>query len=274
MFPGMSSPSLTLATSLVALWAVASGSLVLAADDDWKAHFASHLYRSPAGGSLPYRLMSPAETEENATYPLVLFLHGAGERGDDNERQLVHVVGDLATDAMRQRHPAFVVAPQCAEDHKWVEVDWSAPSHTMPAEPSLHLRMTLELLDKLTDSLPVDPNRIYIVGLSMGGYGTWDALQREADRFAAAIPICGGGDLEGASAMAAVPIWAFHGDQDTAVPVERSRGMIRALRAAGAQPIYTEYEGVGHNSWAITASNRLTWDWLFSHVRPPAREDS
>lgn len=216
---------------------------------------------------LGYRFLAPEVLKEGETYPLVLFLHGAGERGDDNEKQLIHVVQELAKSPMREQHPCFVVAPQCPADNRWVEVDWSEDEHEMPVQTSRPLKATLELLEELQQEFPIDPKRIYICGLSMGGFGTWDAIQRHPKKFAAAIPICGGGDPAHADKIDQIPIWVFHGDEDGAVKVKRSRTMVDALRQQGSDVIYTEYPGVGHNCWAQTAENRLVWDWLFAQSR-------
>lgn len=226
--------------------------------------FQPRTYEGPTGLKISYRLLVPATQDEGQSYPLVLFLHGAGERGDDNTVQLVHGMADLCSDEMMARHPAFVMAPQCPTERRWSEVDWSAPSSTLPDEPSDAMAATIEALDALCDEFPIDQSRIYITGLSMGGYGTWDALARYPGKFAAAIPICGGGDPAQAEHMLDTPIWVFHGDEDTAVPVGRSREMVEALIELGASPIYTEYEGVGHNSWTETYANRVVWDWLFA----------
>ncbi len=167
--------------------------------------------------TLLYRLMKPEKTEPGVKYPLVLFLHGAGERGADNTSQLLHGVREFAKPENRRLYPCFVVAPQCPTDRRWVEVDWSAPAHTAPENPSEPLRLALDLVDKLAAELPVDRNRIYVTGLSLGGYGTWDAIARRPDLFAAAIPVCGGGDTAMAAKIKDIPIWAFHGDKDPVV---------------------------------------------------------
>lgn len=229
--------------------------------------YEAHVFKTDDGRSLPYRLLSPVEIKPGEKYPLVLFLHGAGERGNDNKAPLLHVAGELADPQLRQRYPAFVVVPQCPAEKKWVDVSWSEDSHTMPEQPSETMKLVIALLDSLSDSQPVDPSRIYVVGLSMGGYGTWDLLQRMPERFAAGIPICGGGDPACAAQVAKVPVWAFHGDRDTAVKPRRSREMVAAIGQAGGNPIYTEYPGVAHNSWTMTAQNRLVWDWLFSQKK-------
>jgi predicted peptidase len=234
---------------------------------DAAERFEKHVHEDAAGARLPYRLLKPKEIEEGQKYPLVVFLHGAGERGDDNTRQLVHGMGDYASDELMKKHPAFVVAPQCPEEKQWVEVPWSADSHKLPEKPSQPLRQTLELIDRLVKEQPIDENRIYITGLSMGGFGVWDALARRPKLFAAAAPICSGGDPATAERIKHVPVWAFHGDQDNAVKVQRSREMIDALKRAGGEPKYTEYEGVGHNSWTATYSNREFHDWLFAQQR-------
>ncbi len=144
----------------------------------------------------------------------MLFLHGAGERGTDNARS--SSTGRASSPSRRTGGsiPCFVVAPQCPPDGSWVEVDWALPSHTMPEKPSVPLKLALELVDKLAAELPVDKRRLYITGLSMGGFGTWDAIARRPRYFAAAVPICGGGDTAQAAKLKNLPIWAFHGDRD------------------------------------------------------------
>lgn len=226
--------------------------------------FAVGTFTSSSSLKLPYRLLSPPKIEPNQKYPLVLFLHGAGERGADNTNQLVHVVKELARPDLQKRHPCFVLAPQCPAEQRWVEVDWGLDAHTMPTEPSVPLSATSELLAHLEGSLPIDTDRIYICGLSMGGFGTWDALQRHPKRFAAAIPMCGGGDPAEVSKLTEIPIWVFHGDADAAVKVQRSRAMVAAIQNLNGKVIYTEYPGIGHNNWTMTAQNRLVWDWLFA----------
>ena len=216
------------------------------------------------GFTLPYRLLKPKDYDPKAKYPLVVFLHGAGERGNDNVKQLVHGMNDFASDEIMAKYPAFVIAPQCPDDRKWVEVDWTLEAHTLPESPSVSLEATLRLVDALHKEFAIDPSRIYLTGLSMGGYGTWDLLSRRPELFAAAVPICSGGDPAVAAKFKDVPLWAFHGDQDTAVKPKRSREMIDALKAAGGAPKYTEYPGVGHDSWTQTYANPAVYEWLFA----------
>jgi len=214
-----------------------------------------------------YRLLRPAAVD-GGRHPLVLFLHGAGERGSDNLRQLKHLPTWLAETAVRRRHPCFVLAPQCRMDERWVDVSWAdAASTPQAAVPTLDLQAAVQALDETLAREPVDPARVYLTGLSMGGYGTWDLAARRPDRFAAILPVCGGGDERVAARLATLPIWCFHGDADTAVPVERSRQMIAALRAAGGRPIYSELSGVGHDAWTPAYRDGFVLDWLFSQRR-------
>ena len=227
------------------------------------ASFEKHVFKHEAG-ELPYRLLKPIDYDAQKKYPLVGFLHGAGERGDDNERQLVLGGRNLSDEALRRRHPAFVIFPQCPAEKKWVEVPWSAAAHKAPEDPGDTMRAVFALVDSLQQEFPIDPDRIYGVGLSMGGYGTWDVLQRKPELYAAAIPICGGGDPAKVEGFKSTPVWTFHGDADAIVPVARTRDMVNALKKIGGNAVYTEYEGVGHDSWTSTFDNRLVWDWLFS----------
>src|SRR5262245_5157556 len=224
----------------------------LAADPDNRDRFTGAVFQDTAGHKLPYRLLEPAKAAAGTKYPLVVFLHGAGERGNDNQKQLVHGMNDFASDEIMAKYPAFVVAPQCPEGKRWVEVDWTLDAHQMPAQPSEPLTGMFELIDKLVATKPIDTRRIYITGLSMGGFGVWDAVQRRPELFAAAAPVCGGGDPFLAKQIHFVPVWAFHGDEDKTVKVNRSREMIEALKNLGEEPKYTEYKGVGHDSWTRT----------------------
>jgi predicted peptidase len=226
--------------------------------------FEARTFKKDAGAALPYRLLQPWHYDSQQKYPLVLFLHGAGERGSGNDLQLVHGGRNFVDEQLRRQHPAFVVAPQCPDDKKWVEVPWDGKSHQMPAEPSEPMRLVFELISELQKEFSIDDTRLYGVGLSMGGFGIWDILQRKPELLSAAVIVCGGGDPAYAERFKSTPVWALHGAADPLVKAERSRDMIKALKAAGGRPIYTEYEGVGHDSWTQTFDNRLVWDWLFA----------
>lgn len=208
--------------------------------------------------ALDYLLhLPPGYSANGDPWPLVLFLHGAGERGSDVERVKLH--GPPKLIAAGQQIPAIVVSPQCPADSWW-------PNH----EEDLFL-----LLDDLVARLNVDESRIYLTGLSMGGYGTWALAAAEPERFAAAIPICGGGQRIGARRLRDLPIWAFHGDIDPIVPVRESVDMVEAIRAAGGRSVrLTVYPGVGHDAWTATYDDPAVWEWLFAQRRGPEPEPS
>lgn len=219
-----------------------------------------------------YRLLKPDHIEPGKQYPVALFLHGAGERGSDNTLQLLYLPELMASDAYRAQYPCFLIAPQCPKDRKWVDVNWSDKDSTPSPELNAEGRAVIGMLDEVERSFPVDRKREYLTGLSMGGYGTWALAEAFPNRFAAVVPICGGGDPQRASRLAGVPIWAVHGADDKAVPVERSRKMIEAIRQAGGHPRYTEYPGVGHNSWtpAYTDPDGVI-AWMFQQVNRRAQ---
>jgi predicted peptidase len=215
---------------------------------------------------LPYRLLKPSKLEADKKYPLVLFLHGAGERGTDNAKQLIH--GGSTFLAHREKFPAFVLFPQCPDGNRWVEVNWSDKDpHTTPAEPSPSMRLVRQLLDKLLAEQPIDAKRIYIMGLSMGGFGTWDFLTRYPELVAAAVPICGGADNSAATKIKDIPIWVFHGEKDTVVHTVRSKSIVEALKKQGSQVKYTEFPRVAHNSWTPALQSEELFPWLFSQKR-------
>ncbi len=231
---------------------------------DWTEMFETRTYTDAQDGKLRYRLLKPQDYDPQKKYPLVLFLHGAGERGDDNQGQLRWGMQEFASDEVRSKYPAFVVAPQCPNGQQWVDTPWSADQHTMPQEPTPALAKTLDLLQQLQKEFSIDPGRVYVTGLSMGGFGAWDAIQRHPERFAAAAPVCGGGDPAFAKQLATVPVWAFHGAADTVVKPHRSRAMVEAINKAGGHAKLTEYPNTGHNSWSPTYANPELYKWLFS----------
>lgn len=223
------------------------------------------------GKKLPYRLLRPTPFDPAVKYPLVLWLHGAGERGTSNDH--INYMGVLfAADKVRAQHPCFVIAPQCDKAFRWVETDWGARKpHTQPAEPSVPMGLTLALMEQQLQALPVDRARIYVSGLSMGGYGSWDIMARRPDWFAAAAIMCGGADDSTAARIAHIPQWIFHGDSDNIVPVERSRSMVAALKAAGGTPRYTEVAGRNHFVWDDAMNNPEFFTWLFSQRKAEAK---
>jgi predicted peptidase len=221
------------------------------------------MFADALGKKLPYRLLTPLRYDHGERYPLVLFLHGAGERGNDNVAQLLHGVPEFVAPAKRKKYPCFLLAPQCPRHERWA--DWSARRQPeMPTEP---LRLALAALEQMQKEYSVDADRIYVTGLSMGGFGTWDLVSRYPERFAAAVPICGGGDPAMASRLTQLPIWAFHGRRDLVVPARCSRTMIEALKQAGGQPRYTEFPRVGHASWVPAYKDSELFGWLFAQKR-------
>jgi predicted peptidase len=221
-----------------------------------------------------YRLLEPPQGISGASrppggkVPVVLFLHGAGERGSDNEQQLKYLPTWLAEPAARERYPCFLVAPQCRSDHRWVEVAWNDRASTPQAAiPTTDMAAAVAALEATLALEAADPRRVFLTGLSMGGFGAWDLAARMPERFAALLPICGGGDERTAPRLVDLPVWCFHGDADTAVPVERSRRMIAALEAAGGSLKYSELPDVGHDSWTPAYRDPAVLDWLFRQSR-------
>ena len=202
--------------------------------------------------ALDYLLALPdGYSDDGDPWPLILFLHGAGERGSDLEKVKTHGPPKLVEAG--QRIPAIVVSPQCPEDSWWTS----------------HLDDLVAMLDDLEARLNVDPDRIYVTGISMGGYGTWALAALQPERFAAAAPVCGGGSgVATAVRVRDLPIWAFHGEADPVVPVEESQRIVDAIeRFGGTKAKLTTYPGVGHDSWTQTYEDPKLWEWLFAQRR-------
>lgn len=231
--------------------------------------FKAHTFEGTNGNELNYRMLEPVDYDSSKSYPLVLFLHGAGERGSDNFSQLKWGAAHFADPGMRQQYPAFVVAPQAPEDSWWSNFesndDSTSFSASLKGNPSEPMQLTMELLDELQEEYAIDANRLYVTGLSMGGFGTFDLIEREPNKFAAAVPICGGGDVTRAFLLKDMPIWIFHGSQDEVVDVRHSREMVDAIRLAGGSPGYTEYPDAGHvGAWVKAYKDEELYKWLFS----------
>ena len=223
-----------------------------------------------SGDTLRYRIQYPLDYSPSKKYPLVLLLHGSGERGSDNTAQLKWGGSLFADSANRAKFPALVVFPQCPANSGWsrltVNREDSLRFHFLSdSAPTRPMEMVMQLLDSLVAAGSVNTKKIYVGGLSMGGMGTFEILWRKPHFFAAAFPICGAGDPTRIGLYARkFPIWIFHGDKDPAVPVANSRLMARELKAAKAKVTYTEYPGVGHDSWKNAFAEPQLLPWLFS----------
>jgi predicted peptidase len=198
-------------------------------------------------GPLPYLLYTP-EADPRARAPLILFLHGSGERGND----LAHV-GDEGLTGILANLPeaATVVVPQCPEDTRWTD----------------HLEVLEAILDEVVAGYPVDEDRLYLTGLSLGGQGAWFLGARAPERFAALVPICGRSNPEAAERLKGLPTWVFHGADDEVVPLNESEKMAQALRAVGAEVRLSVLPDTGHDSWTRTYENPDLYRWLFAQRR-------
>jgi len=197
---------------------------------------------------LNYLLYLPKDYAEKPAWPLMLFLHGAGERGDNLEMVKMH--GPPKLIAAGKQFPFIVVSPQCPKGLWWNPFELAT------------------LLDEICEKYKVDQDRIYGTGLSMGGFGTWSLAAYQPKRFAAIMPICGGGEPIVAKLFRTVPAWVFHGAKDSVVPVERAEQMVDALRKAGDTVKFTKYPEAGHDSWTATYANPEVYKWLLEHKRP------
>lgn len=216
---------------------------------------------------LPYR-MGVFHEELDGDFAVVLFLHGAGERGNDNQVP-VHFGDDIVRYLSTHKEKCIVLLPQCGEGFQWVETPWGETTHSWSETPSKYMQAALELLESSIAEFKADRSRIYVTGISMGGYGSWDILCRRSDLFAAGMPICGGGDSSViAERLVKMPLRFFHGGADSVVPVENSRTIAEALTQAFSTDFrYTEIPGCDHNSWTQTYQDFNNFDWLFAQKR-------
>jgi predicted peptidase len=224
--------------------------------------FVPREYQSSTGLKLPYRLFVPRPAKRDEELPLILYLHGRGGAGTDNRKQISggNALGThlWIEPGMQERHPAFVLAPQIPETSTW---------HATGDKPSPHVAALLELLDELRSELRIDARRVYVVGQSLGGYGAWDVIARYPGVFAAAVPLCGGGDAKRILSAHDVSVWVFHGAKDATVPVSRSREMVDALRTVNSSVRYTEYPDVDHDVWNHAFRERDLPEWMFAQRR-------
>ena len=238
--------------------------------------FQRAIYKDNTGNTLPYQLMTPWQAASNvqrpasnvqrpkSNFPLVIFLHGSGERGTQNHEQMRNGVHAFCEKWVREKYPHYLLVPQCPPDMRWggSSKDWQTLYQEAPTVPG---RQVLELVEKMLKNHPdIDPKRVYITGLSMGGFGTFDLLMRRPDLFAAGLPICGGGDPRYADTIKNIPLWVFHGGLDDVAFPRCSRQIVEALEKIGGKVKYTEYSTMYHDIWNVTYYNPAVLEWLFA----------
>ena len=242
-------------------------------------------YTTDNGHVLPYRILFPENYDKTKKYPLILLLHGSGARGKDNEKQLFERSENgekqlrsssslFLKDENRKKYKVIVVVPQCPENSSWsiMRIDTIEQKATRVfdynIEPTWPLLATNELVRKLIKEEAVDPSRVYITGWSMGGHGTYEFVYRNPDLFAAALPICGGGDVvKYDKRVSRTAFWIFHGDIDGVVDVKYSRDMVAKLQNLKSEIRYKEFPGVGHNAWDSAFAEPDFLTWTFSHKK-------
>lgn len=217
--------------------------------------------------TLHYRIQNPLNAKIDNKYPLIIFLHGLGDRGSDNEIPL-RILPPVFKDSLNKgKYPCYLLVPQCPEKFVWVDFP-DFPKSIVPTDkPTPASQLTLDLINILIDSKNIDSQRIYITGFSMGGEGTFDMLIREPDLFACAVPICSVSDTSKASLIKDIPTWLFHGSKDNVNEVKYSRLMYEAMKKCGGNPKYTEYPNLNHNSWDRAYSEPDLLKWMFDQKR-------
>jgi predicted peptidase len=235
---------------------------------DNSAAFEEHTFASRGGTKMPYRLLKPENIEAGKKYPLVLALHGWGERGMDNQKQLKHFGSYFLQAGVRRRFPCFVVLPQA--NGSWVQHPVFDKPIPLTRRPAANLLMAHEILKGVVKKYPVDPDRLYVMGYSNGACGVWELLEREPHAWAAAAPMAGAGDPSHVGAAKNVPIWVFHGENDPTIPLDRAKELVAALRATHAHPMLTIYpKGVHYHALnGLREKNLLPW--MFAQRRGKA----
>ena len=223
-------------------------------------------FEGKSGERIDYQLLKPRNYDSAKTYPLVVFLHGSGGRGPANIRNLIDAdtPARLATDSVSGTHEAFYLVPQAQGPNTWGK----AITEEMKRSDRVSKQdVMLELVDDLIATRNIDRSRLYVTGLSMGGFGTYSSVSARPDFWAAAVPVCGRWVVEDAKSFVDTPMWLFHGEKDTTVEVQYSRDMNAAVKKAGGDIRYTEYLGVKHNSWLNAYWEPQMWDWMFEQKR-------
>ena len=223
---------------------------------------------------IPYRIRRPEDLTTDEPVPLIIFLHGAGSRGNDNQKQLGWFPEWWVTQSrLGGRHRAVIFAPQCPTGGRWASVATDAEGERQidaSLSPTVPMQAVMKKIKELVADPTIDASRVYLTGLSMGGFGSWDLTSRHPDWFAAVVPICGGGDPSFASRIAdsGVPIWTVHGDADRVVPVDLTRTMVGAIRKADGRVGYTELPGVRHDSWKFAYGPEGLMEWMLAQQLP------
>ena len=218
--------------------------------------------------TLNYRILKPLNYNPNKRYPVHLFLHGSGERGNDNSSQLTHGGKLFLKKENREKYNSWVIFPQCSKNDRWPSLSsdqWDKSFNNNNSKPNKSLGLVIRLMDKFIEKNQVDKQRIYLSGLSMGGMGTFEILFRRPNMFAAATPICGNGIPQLAKLYAdKVPLWIFHGSDDNVVSPKYSLAMAKAIIEAGGSPKMTLYENTGHGSWNNAFEEKDFLKWIHS----------
>jgi predicted peptidase len=220
--------------------------------------------------TLPYRLLLPENYDASKKYPLVFFLHGAGERGNNNEKQLVHGAKLFLKEEVRKNFPAIIVFPQCPANSYWSNVDIKTEngkrvfSFSNTGDPTIAMKLAQELLKSIIKTFKIAKKQIYVGGLSMGGMGTFEIVRRNPKLFAAAFPICGGANVATAPILKKTKWWVFHGAKDDVVPPKLSQDMVDAMKKEKATVKFTLYPNANHNSWDPAFAEPELLSWLFA----------
>jgi predicted peptidase len=276
LFQHLLNPGLALVALLAPMLYIGNGSDTIAFSQIYDG-YTTQVYSDAQGASIVYYLYVPHNYNPEKRYPLVLILHGGGERAkpaNTLEENRAHLLSQpyvqlWSSPTVQSRWPSFILLPQVVWENQWVNTPTAKGSYRLAPQPSNSLRLAKEIMDALQREYQgIDPARLYITGISMGGYGTWDAIERWPTYFAAAAPVVGAGDPLQAAKLINLPIWAFHGAKDTNVPVSGSRGMIQAIRAAGGHPRYTEYPQAEHVIWPQAYMSPSFLPWLFAQKSP------
>lgn len=219
-------------------------------DTGKQAGFLNRVFKDADGKEHKYVLFVPYDYKGDKEYPLILFLHGAGEREGGKKTPAEVGIGP-AVKKQEKTFLFFVVIPRCGPPplHNWQATGEDA-------------KRAMAMVDDVQKAYKIDSKRLTLTGLSMGGFGTWSLAAAHPDKWAAIVPVCGRGDAKTAEKIKHIPCWCFHGDADTAVKVDFSREMIKALKEAGGNPRYDEYKGIAHNSWDKAYGTTELYEWL------------